>query len=103
MTHRIEVAVREGLVDPREDGVLAGIHDLGITGVNRVFVADVYWLDATLSEAQLLSVATRLLSDPVAQVCGYDGAHVRGFEPCRCALEVAYNRGVTDPLEFTIL
>ena len=103
MTHRIEVAVRENLVDPREDGVLAGIHDLGITGINRVCVADVYWLDATLSAAQLQAVGTRLLSDPVAQLCGYDGTHVRGFQPCLCALEVAYNRGVSDPLEFTIL
>ncbi len=103
MTHRIEVAVRENLVDPREGSVLAGIHDLGIAGITRVFVADIYWLDATLPEAQLQSVGTRLLSDPVAQVCGYDGAHVRGSGQCLCVLEVAYNRGVTDPLEFTIL
>ncbi len=103
MTHRIEVGVRDDLVDPREDGVLAGIHDLGISGISRVFVADVYWLDAALSPLELQSVGTRLLSDPVAQLCGYDGAHVRGLGPSLCALEVAYNRGVSDPLEFTIL
>jgi len=103
MTHRIEVAVREELVDPREDGVLAGIHDLGIVGIDRVLVADVYWLDASLSTGQLRAIGTRLLSDPVAQLCGYDGDHMRGFPPFHCALEVAYNRGVSDPLEFTIL
>jgi len=103
MTHRIEVAAREGLVEPREDGVLAGIRDLGITGIERVSVADVYWLDATLTPAQLQTIGTRLLSDPVAQVCGYDGEHVRDAGPSLCALEVAYNRGVSDPLEFTIL
>ncbi len=46
MAHRIEVAVREGLADPREQEVLSGIRDLGITGIERVEVADVYWLDA---------------------------------------------------------
>ncbi len=103
MAHRIEVAFKEGLVDPREDGVLAGIRDLGITGIQHVSVADVYWLDASLLETQLRAAGTMLLSDPVAQVCGYDGEHVRDIAPSLCALEVAYNRGVSDPLEATIL
>ena len=103
MAHRIEVAASEGLLEPREDGVLAGIRDLGISGIERVSVADVYWLDASLSPEQLELAGRRLLSDPVAQVCGYDGVHVRSLDPSARALEVAYNRGVSDPLEFTIL
>jgi phosphoribosylformylglycinamidine synthase subunit PurSL len=103
MAHRIEVAVRENLIEPREQGVLAGIRDLGVAGIERVSVADLYWLDGSLSREQMATVGARLLSDPVAQVCGYDGEHVRGAAPYLCALEAAYNRGVSDPLEFTIL
>ncbi len=103
MAHRIEVAVKEGLVDPREQDVLSGVRDLGITGIERVHVTDVYWLDASLSDDELRAAGRGLLSDPVAQECGYDGQHVRGTEPHLCAVEVAYNRGVSDPLEYTIL
>lgn len=104
MAHRIEVALREDLVDPREVDILSTIHDLGITGITRVSVSDVYWLDGTLSEDELRTAGEGLLSDPVAQVCAYGGEHVRRTAaPHLCALEVAYNRGVSDPLEYTIL
>ncbi len=97
------MAFREGLVDPRENEVMAGIRDLGISGIERVFVTDVYWLEASLTEEQLRAVGSTLLSDPVAQVCGYGDEHVRGTEPCLRVIEVGYNRGVSDPLEYTIL
>ncbi len=103
MAHRIEVGFRPDLGDPREDAVAAGIRDLGIGTIAGVRVADVYWLDAELSPIQLDALCGRLLSDPVSQQCRYDGGHVRGEEPFLHALEVTYNRGVTDPLEHTIL
>lgn len=103
MAHRIEVALRDDLVDPREVDVLSSIRDLGITGIERVTVADVYWLAGSLSDAELRTAGSGLLSDPVAQVCGYDGEHVRETKPYSCAMETAYNRGVNDPLEYTIL
>lgn len=102
-THIIEVGFRSDLVDPREPGTLAGIIDLGVRSVEAVRVSDVYWLDADLSTVELNAVGSRLLSDPVAQVFACDGVHVRGGEPCLCALVVTFNRGVSDPLESTIL
>ena len=103
MTHRIEVGFRKELHDPREAGVLAGIRDLGLRSIEAVSVSDVYWLDANLTPAQLDEIGSRLLSDPVAQVFAWDGAHVRGLEPWLRQLVVTYNRGVSDPLEATIL
>jgi phosphoribosylformylglycinamidine synthase len=103
MAHKIEVGFRSGLDDPREAGVLAGIRDLGVGAINSVSVSDVYWLDAALTPTELDAIGGRLLSDPVAQVFAWDGTHVRGCEPWLCALEVTYNRGVSDPLEATIL
>ena len=103
MAHRIEVGFRSELDDPREAGVLAGIRDLGVGAINSVRVSDVYWLDAPLTPTELDAIGGRLLSDPVAQVFAWDGTHVRGCGPWLCALEVTYNRGVSDPLEATIL
>ena len=103
MAHRIEVGFRSELDDPREAGVLAGIRDLGVRSIEAVSVSDVYWLDADLTSAELDAIGARVLSDPVAQVCAWDGTHVRGSEPWLRALVVTYNRGVSDPLEATIL
>jgi len=104
MSHRIEVGFRSELIDPREEAVLAGIHDLGITSVHRVHVTDVYYLDASLADEQLDIICSRLLSDTVAQVWAHDGRHVRGHdEDALAALEVVYNRGVSDPLADTVL
>ncbi|MBN1855488.1 MAG: phosphoribosylformylglycinamidine synthase subunit PurL [Dehalococcoidia bacterium] len=103
MTHRIEVAFNTDLIDPREDGIMTGIRDLGVFSIQRVLVADVYWLDGALSPAQLDVLCGRLLSDPVAQKCRYDGGHVRDEESCLRQIEVTYNNGVTDTLQDTIL
>ena len=103
MTHRIEVAIKEGLGDPREDAILGGIRDLGIDGISSVRVADVYWLEAELSTEQLDRVCGHLLSDPVAQTFRHDGYHICDTSDCLRALEVTYNSGVSDPLEATIL
>ena len=103
MTHRIEVGFKEGLGDPREAGIASGIRDLGIRTIESVRVADIYWLDASVSAEDLEAVCLRLLSDPVAQSYRYDGGHLCDTEGCLCALEVTYNSGVSDPLEATIL
>jgi phosphoribosylformylglycinamidine synthase II len=103
MTHRIEVGYRVGLGDPREAGIASGIRDLGIRTIEKVVVADVYWLDADLAPRELDAVCLRLLSDPVSQVYRHDGGHIMDVEGCLCALEVTYNSGVSDPLQATIL
>ena len=103
MAQRIEVGFKEGLNDPRAAGIESGIRDLGVGTVDSVDVADVYWLDAELSAAELDAVCLRLLSDPVAQTYCHDGQHIKDVEGCLCAIEVTYNSGVSDPLEATIL
>ena len=103
MAYTIEVGFRNELEDPREAGVLAGIRDLGVRSIDAVRVSDVYWLDGELTSVELDAIGARVLSDPVAQVFAWDGTHVRGNEPWLCALVVTYNRGVSDPLEATIL
>ncbi|PQP32796.1 hypothetical protein C6A36_02580, partial [Desulfobacteraceae bacterium SEEP-SAG10] len=85
------------------------IHDLGITTVSDVRVVDIYWLDADLKPDELDLVCRSLLADPVTQKYQYftpstdtEKDATRGStQPYR--VEVAYNAGVTDPVEDTVI
>ncbi len=103
--HRIEVYLKSHLPDPRGLGLVKDIHDLGITTVSDVRVVDIYWLDADLSSDTLELICRSLLADGVTQNYRHgltlppeskagDGYHT---------VEVAYNAGVTDPLEDTVM
>ena len=103
--HRVEVRLKRHLPDARGLGLVRDIHDLGITSVSNVRVVDIYWLDANLTSDKLDLICRRLLADPVTQEYWYGqspppedkaGNHYH-------SVEVAYNAGVTDPVEGTIL
>jgi len=129
--HRVEVCLKSHLPDARGLGLVRDIYDLGITTVSNVQVADIYWLDADLSPDELDLVCRSLLADPVTQeyhyftpptdIKGdlkgrspftpnlppspYQGEGDKGGEVDKQShtIEVAYNAGVTDPVEETIM
>ena len=90
--------------DARGLGLVKDIHDLGITSVSYVRVVDIYWLDAELAQDKLELICSRLLADPVTQEYWYgEYPHLDGeADPNQHSIEVAYNAGVTDPIEATI-
>ncbi len=101
--HRIEVKLKVGLADARGQGLVRDIQDLGITSVSAATVVDVYFLNAELAPSELELVCGGLLADPVTQ----EYSHSSG-DPVRSGpggvvqtIEVAYNPGVTDPVEET--
>ena len=105
--HRVEISLKSHLPDARGAGLVKDIRDLGITAVTDARVVDIYWLDADLPEEPLESICRHLLADPVTQdyTCSTPAA---GFtisepEPPWHAVEVAYNAGVADPVEETVL
>jgi phosphoribosylformylglycinamidine synthase len=97
--YRIEVSVKEGFADPRSEGLLKDILDLGIKTVNRVRVSNVYLLEGKLDDKELLAICRELLTDPIVEEFSYqespspDGARL---------VEVAYNPGVMDPVEDSV-
>lgn len=97
---RFEVWHRPGIIDARARALAADIADLGIRGVSRVAVADVYLLTGTPDAAARRLIARELLADPVTQACrtGHrplpEGAH---------AVEVFPRPGVTDTVGATAL
>ncbi|MBI4181100.1 MAG: phosphoribosylformylglycinamidine synthase subunit PurS, partial [Chloroflexi bacterium] len=109
--HRIEVRLKSHLPDAAGSGLVKGIQDLGITTISSASVIDIYWLDADLAPAELNLICQSLLADPVTQefqsftpspqdVKKDTGGRVRTQSH---TIEVAYNAGVTDPVEDSIM
>jgi phosphoribosylformylglycinamidine synthase II len=100
---RIEVSVKAGFPDPEGDRLEMDIRDIGITTVKQARVSDVYLLEGDLDEAEVGKIGQELLADPVVEDFSWGegplsrieggGAHV---------VEVAYNPGVTDPVEESV-
>ena len=105
MIYRVEVWLKDHLPDVRGLGLVKDIHDLGITTVSNVCVVDIYWLDADLKPDELDLVCRSLLADPVAQEVRWEPTS-RGESKVGTdyhIVEVAYNAGVTDPVEKTVM
>ena len=102
--HRIEIALKRHLPDARGLQLVRDINDFGITSVSYVRVVDIYWLDADLAPGELDFICSNLLADPVTHDYFYDRSSGFGNEdlPDCHGIEVAYNAGVTDPLEATV-
>jgi phosphoribosylformylglycinamidine synthase subunit PurSL len=97
--YRIEVSVKEGFADPRSEGLLKDILDLGIRSVARVKVNSVYLLEGQLTDKELAAVCRELLTDPIVE------DYVVGDSPAPTGarlVEVAYNPGVMDPVEESV-
>jgi len=103
--HRVEIRLKSHLPDARGLGLVRDIHDLGITSVTKVRVVDIYWLDADLAPDTLGLVCRRLLADPVTQEYWYGQYPYSEVDAGASyhSIEVAYNAGVTDPVEGTII
>ena len=103
--HRIEARLKSHLTDARGQGLVKDIADLGITMVTEARVIDVYWLDADLASDEVDLICRRLFADPVTQdYFSEQGPQFKGeISPLYHVVEVAYNAGVADPIEESIL
>jgi phosphoribosylformylglycinamidine synthase len=103
--NRVEVRLKRHLPDARGMGLVRDIYDLGITTVSEVRVADIYWLDASLTVDKLDMVCRNLLADTVTQEywCEQIPGDEGKFGTNYYTVEVAYNAGVTDPVENTVM
>jgi phosphoribosylformylglycinamidine synthase len=103
--HKIEVYSKRYLPDTQGRGLVKEVIDLGIAAVSGIRVVDIYWLDASLTDEQLEIVCRDLLADPITQEYQYgQGSRSEAEAGVGCYIvEVAYNAGVTDPVEATIM
>ncbi len=102
--HRVEVRLKPHLPDARGLGLVRDIHDLGISSVSAVRVVDIYWLDADITPDELGLICRHLFADPVTQDYQSLTTPPHHEEAANShVVEVAYNAGVTDPVEETIM
>ncbi len=102
MLYKIEIREKRGIFDAVGAGIKKDIRDLGITGVAHVAFIQVYVLEGDISDIEVNRVCSELLSDPVSQEYSVNDC-ARKPAKGTCAVEVAFNPGVMDPIEASTL
>ena len=95
--------MKAGFPDPEGDRLEMDIRDIGITTVKQARVSDVYLLEGELDEVEVRKIGQELLADPVVEDFSWgEGSSSRIKDGDAHVIEVAYNPGVTDPVEESI-
>lgn len=102
MITRIECAHKSDFYDAEAKGVKAGAIDLGIKKIERVYFSRVTYLEGAISHDEKVTIAEKLLADLVTQEYTIDERlqHAHGDV---WAVEITFNRGVTDMVAETTL
>jgi phosphoribosylformylglycinamidine synthase len=104
MIWRVDVATKEGLIDPTSRGAQAGLVELGLSSIKQVRAWQVFLLDGELDRAAADRIARELLHDPVAQVYSLtDGAKPPPASAGTQTILVFKHPGVMDPVEASAL
>ncbi|PIP67553.1 MAG: phosphoribosylformylglycinamidine synthase subunit PurL [Candidatus Omnitrophica bacterium CG22_combo_CG10-13_8_21_14_all_43_16] len=98
MEFKIEIKNKKGVFDPLGNGIKKNIKDLGISGVKKVNVSQVFIISGDISEADAKRIAEELLADPVTEEYSI-GSGLRAKGKGQRVVEIAYNPGVMDPVE----
>jgi len=117
MQYKIEVVDKPGIFDAVGQGVRKDIFDLGISSVKKVKFIQVYILEGNLAENQVIEICQELLTDKVAQEYSVIASEAKQSKNMIASspvgirndgrgdhiIEVAYNPGVMDPVEASVL
>lgn len=90
---KVEVFYKPDVPDTIGQGIVEDIADLGISGIESVRVAAVYWIEGTLQAETIDRICSELLADPITQVYSF------GNNPDHSSswtIEVQFKPGVTD-------
>ena len=90
---KVEVYYKPEVPDTLGDAILEDIADLGITGVDAVRTATVYWIEGALNTQTVDRIGSELLADPITQT--YTCANQNNGSK-HWTLEVQFKPGVTD-------
>ncbi len=90
---KVEVSYKPEVPDTVGQGILEDITDLGISGVDSVRTATVYWIEGTLDDQAIDRIGAELLADPITQVYTF---RPETDAVKRWTLEVQFKPGVTD-------
>ncbi len=102
-TYKIKISEKKGIFDAVGHGVLKDIQDLGIQSVRGVCFAQLYYIDGTIDETKARRIAEELLIDKITQEYVIEPIDHRLSTIDYNIIEVAYNPGVMDPVEESVL
>jgi phosphoribosylformylglycinamidine synthase II len=95
--------MKAGFPDPEGDRLEKDIRDIGITTVRQAKISDVYLLEGELDKGEVTKIGQELLADPVAEDFSWGEGPLSRIEGRDVhVVEVAYNPGVTDPVEESV-
>jgi len=100
---RIELATKPEFYDADGHSTLAGVRDLGINSVEKVYSFQVTYLLGDIGEEDKILIAQNLLADAVTQDLAIDANISFPESPDAWSVEITFNRGVTDLVAQTTL
>ncbi len=113
MFWRIEVKNKPGIFDAEAESVKKAVVDLGINSVDKIDVVYVYNIEADLRHTEIKKVCTELLIDKITQIYSCHCLSSREDflskkNPSSVSgeyveVEIAYNPGVMDPVEYSVI
>lgn len=104
MRYTITISRCDPSTDAAARGVRSDMHELGLTDVERVEIDLVYRLNGSISHADAERITSTLLADSIVNTYSIvEGSRVPDSSDDSYAVEVAYNPGVMDPVEASIL
>jgi len=68
---KVEVSLKSNINDAVGNGIAQDIKDLGITDVEQVRTAQLYWLNGDITEKDLETICAALLTDSITQRYAY--------------------------------
>jgi phosphoribosylformylglycinamidine (FGAM) synthase PurS component len=92
MPHRLEIALKEHLVDAEGEGICQKANNYFGIKLDSVRTIQVVTMDARFSEAQLSAIQTDIFTNPVTQISSYDPLKIE-FDWC---IWVGFRPGVRD-------
>ncbi len=90
---KVEVYYKPEVPDTVGQGILEDIADLGISGIDSVRTATVYWIEGALDAQTIDRIGAELLADPITQAYTFA---VQNDPATGWTLEVQFKPGVTD-------
>ena len=90
---KVEVSYKPEVPDTVGQGILEDIADLGISDVNSVRTATVYWIEGSLDTRSIDQIGSELLADPITQTYTFA---TQDNAAKSWTLEVQFKPGVTD-------
>lgn len=108
--YKVRVSEKEGIFDAIGEGILKDVRDLPVKGVREARFGMLYYLEGDINDAQAKRIAEELLIDKITQEYFLDASDGRGTIDARRwntngykTVEIAYNPGVMDPVEESLL